>query len=1133
MRSGHLPLARRLLCVSASVFLVATTLGVAVNAASATTVANERPNPLSDKLQRLLHPEAAQPNALADAPLTEITSGPGSLTSNAPGQLVVEIRVRAITAPQVAAVKGAGADVFFTDNPTRTLTANVAITDLEKVAAVPGVEYVNEVLRPATSSTCEQGIRVSEGDVQVNAANARVNKNVSGAGVKVGVLSDSFNTKTSSVPATNQATDITNGDLPGPANTCTNQQTVSNVVDFPNGTDEGRGMAQIVHDLAPQSPIDFSTANNTQAIFANNIRNLQTAGAKVIVDDITYFAEPMYQDGVIAQAIQDVTDAGTVYYSSAGNNNFNVGGVPVSSYEAQNGYRPMACPATIPAGHVDCHDFDPGAGTSDGDTVTWSANTTLRFVMGWNEPAFGVVTDYDMYFLDGAGNVVLSSTNNNLTSQTPFEFWNAATGGSAFTGKLVVARKSTTPATNPRFKIVFFGNGAQGFSAVQFSSLNSTDTFGPATYGHNAKINAGTIAAVPFNNSNVAEAFTSKGPATYCYGPIIGTTPATPLAGGCQTKQIDMAATDGGANTFFGQNAGGGTFRFYGTSAAAPHAAAVAALIRQARPCATPAQIIAAQKSTAAAVGTEAVNTVGAGLINADLAIGALAPCPPILPPIAPINVSEGNVVTIDFPGAVAQPATDTLAFDLTQTSGPAVNFVQSSGATQRKFIAPLTTTLPTTTLGFNLTATDTTNGTSTTVPVVVNDTNIVPTAVPSAPKIVTAGTTVVLQGASNDQIQPDTAPSGTSGRQYAWSQTGGPGTVLTPGVGAGFRIASFTPATPGTYTFQLVVTDHGGTGAASAPVSVSVQVRAPASAGTLSGVVKDQGGAPLSTATVQVYANTPSGAPVATTSTDASGAWSVGGLTAGVGYFVNFSKGGFSTRWQYDGFDTSYLRAVNTPNAIVDATLSSVTRTITGFATDSTGSPLTGVKATLVDESGPLTAVTTAAGVYSFSGLTPKSTYRVQLAGSNAPYVPAWVTTDGRGANSGASGQAILLIDTTAGNATATTTAVYQTSQLRSLTATVTTGRIGIPVTGAELRVYNPGWVASQRTNVAGVYTITGLRPQSTYQVWVWTQCAGCTSGALTSQWAVGVPGNQYDQTGKLAGVVDLTTNQALSFNL
>ena len=38
------------------------------------------------------------------------------------------------------------------------------------------------------------------------------------------------------------------------------------------------------------------------------------------------------------------------------------------------------------------------------------------------------------------------------------------------------------------------------------------------------------------------------------------------------------AATDGGANTFFGSNVGG-TWRFFGTSAAAPHAAAAAALM--------------------------------------------------------------------------------------------------------------------------------------------------------------------------------------------------------------------------------------------------------------------------------------------------------------------------------------------------------------------------------------------------------------------------------------------------------------------------------------------------------------------------------------------------------------------------
>ena len=48
------------------------------------------------------------------------------------------------------------------------------------------------------------------------------------------------------------------------------------------------------------------------------------------------------------------------------------------------------------------------------------------------------------------------------------------------------------------------------------------------------------------------------------------------------------------------------------------------------------------------------------------------------------------------------------------------------------------------------------------------------------------------------------------------------------------------------------------------------------------------------------------------------------------------------------------------------------------------------------------------------------------------------------------------------------------------------------MPITGAEVRLYNPGWIASQRTNAAGVYVITGLRPGNTYQALarVWTKC-------------------------------------------
>jgi hypothetical protein len=103
---------------------------------------------------------------------------------------------------------------------------------------------------------------------------------ITGTGVTVGILSDSFNTSGS---ADTMRTDIANGYLP--ANTRILQ-------DSPHGTDEGRAMAELVHEIAPGASILFATANGGQAGFAHNIIALAQAGAKVIVDDVGYFAEP-------------------------------------------------------------------------------------------------------------------------------------------------------------------------------------------------------------------------------------------------------------------------------------------------------------------------------------------------------------------------------------------------------------------------------------------------------------------------------------------------------------------------------------------------------------------------------------------------------------------------------------------------------------------------------------------------------------------------------------------------------------------------------------------------------------------------------------------------------------------------
>lgn len=629
--------------------------------------------PLSPPLSVLAKPSVAAKSPAAQADLLGIAAqGPASLVREG-DRIVVTARFAAGAIARLPELRAAGARIVSSSREQQTVTLSLAPEDLPAIATVAGLRSVWEQREPIVHAvSCEGGSAISEGVAQLRVDEAREAFELRGKGITVGVLSDSFDTATK--PATEAQDDVLTGDLPGPAGGCSDQQMPVNVLqEGPVSGDEGRAMLQIVHDVAPKAALAFATAFLSEESFAQNIERLARpvseggAGAEVIVDDVAWFIEPFFQDGPVAVAIDNVTAEGASYFSAAGNDNLFDGlGNEISSWEAPSFRDSGGCPEAIAnlnsvefnGSH--CMDFDPGGGTDRTFGITVDPGRTLTIDLQWAEPWNGIFTDLDAFLLTGLKSIPASFYRNAgpAGTQRPFEIvqWKN-TFGTEKTVQLVINRFA---GLSPRLKFIFLQNGG-GVSATEYSKSSGGDVVGPTIFGHAGAASAIAVAAVPFNDSTEPEPYSSRGPVTHYFGPVAGVTPALPLGSPEVVAKPDLAATDCGATTFFA-SLSAGVWRFCGTSAAAPHAAAVAALVRQAKPSLSEQAVREALTDTAVPVGAFGPEAVGAGLIDAFEAIGSLPP--PIegedgpSEPVEPVQPSPGaaTVVVNLPPGEVPTP---------------------------------------------------------------------------------------------------------------------------------------------------------------------------------------------------------------------------------------------------------------------------------------------------------------------------------------------------------------------------------------------------------------------------------------------------------------------------------------------
>jgi hypothetical protein len=644
-------------------------------APAAASAAGRSGESLSPRLAELAKPSVRSASPAEQAhKLSLAAEGPGSLRRDG-NRIVVDARFDRGAAAAVDDLRDAGAEVLGVDRRYQTVALGVRPGELRRLSSVPRLAYATPVLTPITSaSTCPSGVVVSEGEQQLHAGEepgeARDPSGfaVNGSGVTVGILSDSFDQATEA--ATNESQDVAQGDLPGVGNTCLGQTTPVKVLDDSEteGADEGRAMAQIIHDLAPGANLAFATAFTPDMFgFADNIRRLAEpiisggAAADVIADDVFYFEEPFFQEGPVSTAVDDVTEEGVAYFSAAGNDNlFDSEGNEIASWEAQEFRESGSCPPAIQelpnANGTHCLDFNPGAQVDKTFGIKVAPGGVLSVDLQWAEPWFGVETDLDAFLLNSTGGLITASGEDNIAdSEIPFEFvqWENESA-STRTVQLVVNRYA---GSLPRLKFALLENGF-GVTGTEYPRSTGNDVVGPTVFGHSGSADAISVGAVPFDNSSAPEEYSSRGPVTNYFEPVEGTEPAKKLSSPETLSKPDIAATDCGATTFFAFLEGA-TWRFCGTSAAAPHAAAVAALMLD-KQSAAPSEVRSALYSSAIPVDKFGACAVGAGLVEAVGAIeDLLNPPTPVEPECKP-PAPSGSVEEARAPGdwgAEAPPA--------------------------------------------------------------------------------------------------------------------------------------------------------------------------------------------------------------------------------------------------------------------------------------------------------------------------------------------------------------------------------------------------------------------------------------------------------------------------------------------
>ena len=511
------------------------------------------------------------------------------------------VDIRADVTPTVLKrLRDLGGTVINSVPKYRAIRAQLPLASVARLAALDLVQSI----RPADQAVTRKD-DTSEGDVAHRANLARRTHGVDGTGIGIGVLSNGVRSL-----AGRQAS----GDLPARVTVLPGQA---------GRGDEGTALLEIVHDLAPGAELYFATGSGGQAQMAANIEALCEAGANVIVDDIGYTNEAAFQDDIVAQGVNAAVAGGCHFFTAGGNDgNLTDGTTGVWEGDYAAGTSLIVDGETLGVRH------DFGGGMEANEVSGSGFFGVSAIVLQWADPLGASANDYDLFLVNEDGDVIASSTDTQDGTQDPIEsirsFFN-------YSGLSVVVVKAS---------------GSDRYLRVHaFDGRLAIQTAGNL-YGHSAAENAVSVAMVDvrtaagsgnvFNGTESVRTSNSDGPRRIFFQPngtaiTAGNFSST---GGKLLQKPDLTAAT------CVTTATPGFSTFCGTSAAAPHAAAIGALMLEA--AGGPDRVTLEQLRTGMTSGTAVLDIETTG-VDRDSGAGIV---------MAPGAVDAVDVVVADRNGA-------------------------------------------------------------------------------------------------------------------------------------------------------------------------------------------------------------------------------------------------------------------------------------------------------------------------------------------------------------------------------------------------------------------------------------------------------------------------------------------------